>query len=547
MNTLSRALLVLSLMMLSYTPAAAQVPVAPVTAPLDPCAAMSHMDLSRLAGGAAPTKILTARIEQASSPSDEDRSRLFTESRFMSAPAPRAEIPANCLLQGYINPHIQFEMRLPASGQWNGKLLYVACNGFCGRVDRFSVIAGLMRNYATITTDGGHYSGASFDAIWAIDNMQARMDFGYRANHRGAVAAKSLIEIYYGRAPKYSYITGCSKGGQAGVMAAQRYPDDFDGVIARGPTIDYSGVNILHCAKNARAVYNRDGSINIDVSKYQLIRDAVIKHCDPVDGLKDGLISNPLGCDFDASMLACKGGREDASCLNPAEVAAVRQIHGPVRDGSGNIIYPATSFGTEPGWDKWILPQNADHKVMSYRAAEGYLRHVAFEQAPGPDYNWYDFNWERDRDKLIAVSNLVDVKSPDFSAFRDAGGKMIVVHGWSDEAIPATASIKWYEGVSAFMGGRDKVAEFARLYLLPGVLHCGSDGPGPSTFDALAALEDWVERGIAPRSLMTMQETPDGATGRTRPAYAYPIEARYVGRGSIEEAHNFSPYDPRGR
>lgn len=527
--------------------AVAQTAVGPITHPLPPCEAMAQRDLAKLAGGEAPTKVLLAMSMAASGLKDADIEQVYKESRVLSAPAPKVGLPVHCLLKGYVNPNIQFELRLPQQGQWNGKFLYVACNGFCGRVDKFAVLAGLMRNYATMTTDGGHFGGSSFDGTWALNNMQARMDFGYRATHRATLAAKEMVALYYGALPKYSYISGCSKGGQAGVMEAQRYPDDFNGVIARGPTIDYTGVNILHCGKEARAVYNADGSINIDVSKHRLIMNAVMDYCDPRDGLRDGLISDPRKCDFDPASLLCKKGQSGKGCLTQPQVAALRKIYSPVRNKAGQVIYPATSFGAESGWDTWILPATKDHKVLAWRAASGYLLQIAFEQAPPDDFDWYSFDAEDHSDRLKAVSDIVDVKDPDFSAFRDAGGKMIVLHGWADEAIPATASIKWYEEVSAYMGGRDKLAEFARLFLLPGVQHCGSDGSGPSTFDALLALENWVERGIAPEQILTTKESREAGTTRTRPVYPFPIEARYKGSGSIDAAENFAPFDPRRR
>ena len=523
----------------------AQTPVAAVAGSLQSCDMMAQMDLAGLAGGKAPTKVLWAKTIGASSLDDDDAERLYRESRVLSAPADKPDIPAHCLLKGYVNPNIQFELRLPEQEKWNGKFLYVACNGFCGRVDKFAVLAGLQRNYATMTTDGGHHGGASFDGLWALNNMQARVDFGYRATHLAALSAKAMIEIYYQKGPKYSYISGCSKGGQAGVMEAQRYPNDFDGVIARGPTIDYTGVNILHCGKNARAVYNGDGSLNIDVSKHELIKNAVMAYCDPKDGLKDGLISDPRKCDFDPAMLSCKAGQSGNSCLTARQVRALRKIYSPVRNKAGGVIYPGTSLGSEAGWKTWILPVNEDHKVLAWRAASGYLRQIAFEQAPSSDFDWYNFDAEANQDELIAVSHLMDVDSPDFSAFRDAGGKMIVLHGWSDEAIPATASVRWYDGVSAFMGGRDKVSEFARLFLLPGVQHCGSDGVGPSTFDALAALENWVEKGIAPDQIITTKEGKAQDAGRQRPVFPYPFEAKYTGRGSLKKAQNFVAFDPR--
>ncbi len=521
-------------------------PLAPPS-PQDQCKALLGINLVHVGNGEASTKILQAEYFEALELDTEQRNAIYVGSRVMSAPerAPEGALPAHCFIKGYINPNVQYEMRLPASADWNGKFLLGACNGFCGKLDAYVTHTGILRQYATMTTDGGHVGDSAFDSTWARSNLQARIDFGYRANHVALLAAKAITKAYYGSEQRYSYITGCSKGGQAGVMAAQRYPNDFDGVIARGPTIDYTGVNLLHCAQKTRAVYNRDGSIALDASRYDLIRKAVLDHCDAQDGLEDGLISDPRKCDFDPGMIQCPGRESGAHCLSATETEALRAIYAPVRDKRGTILYPGVDLGSESQWKRWVLPRDSSHQVMSMLAFERYLTGVAFVNAPPPDYRWQDFDWERDRDRLASISTIMDATNPDLRPFRDTGGKMIVVHGWSDEAIAASASIKWYQDISEFMGGRDRVVDFVRLFLLPGVDHCGSDGVGPSTYDALAALEDWVERGQAPETLLTQKETLNGPVTRSRPVYPFPIETRYRGYGSIDEASSFIPHDPR--
>lgn len=520
---------------------------APAAGPQQQCAGLKSLDLVGLEGGEAATKILSAEYVTDLRLDAEQRRGIYFVSRMDGFPqeAPEGALPAHCVVKGYINPHIQFEIRLPASDGWNGKFLFSTCNGFCGEVESGVTVNGLLRRYATMTSDGGHVGDSSFDATWARDNLQARIDFGHRANHVAAIAGKAVIQAYYGSAPRYSYITGCSKGGQAGVMAAQRYPNDFDGVLARGPTIDYTGVNLLHCGQKAHAVYKPDGSLALDASRHALIKDAVMAYCDPKDGLEDGLISDPRKCDFDPRSIQCPDGARGERCLSSAEADALRKIYAPVRDKAGNVIYPATDLGSEVGWEHWVLPRDKDHVVMSSLALRGYISGVAFEKAPPPDYDWRDFDWDRDRDRLYTVSAIVDATHPDLTAFRDAGGKMIVVHGWADEAVPASATVKWYEDVLRFMGGREKTAEFARLFLMPGMSHCGPGGVGPSSYDALDALEAWVERGVPPDVLLTRQDTYEGPVTRTRPVYPYPIETRYKGRGDIDSAESFGPFLPR--
>jgi len=513
---------------------------------VDDCSSLRVADFSQLGNGEAPTKVMFGTVRRGVEITPAQAAQNAKRSMAMGAPIPDdiTTLPDHCQVEGYIAPHIRFEIRLPEPDVWNGRFLLSACDGFCGKVSQDATMAGISRQYATMTTDGGHWGEHPFDAIWAMDNMQARIDFGYRANHVLLLAATAIIEDYYGREQDYSYLTGCSKGGQAGVMSAQRYPDDYDGIIARGPTIDYTRVNILRCGGTARTVYDDEGRVLLDASRTPLIQRAVMDYCDGTDGLVDRLISDPRKCDFDPIMIQCGQPGVGASCLTQTEADTLRELYAPITDNAGNQIYSGVAMGSEMAWPRWALPTEDGERVYTWRAASEYLKYFAFRRSPGPFYDWMTFDWDRDNHLLADLSPVFDATNPDLRAFRDSGAKMIVIHGWGDAAIPANSSIEWYDSVTQFMGGRDEVVDFARLFLLPGVNHCNSRGVGPSHYDALAALEAWVERDEAPDMLLT-SKIFDGEVERTRPVYPYPVEPRYNGSGSIDVAENFSPHDPR--
>lgn len=530
-----------AMLLLSATDAKASPPPPAI----DDCSSLRIMDFSRLGNGLAPTKVMFGAMVRGKKVSEKDASQFMKRSRAMGAPIGKIDVlPDHCLVTGYVNPHIKFELRLPNPDVWNGKFLLGACDGFCGKVSSDQAISGVVRKYATMTTDGGHLGEHPFDGIWAMDNTQARIDFGYRANHVLLMAAKAIVKAYYGELPKYSYLTGCSKGGQAGLMAAQRFPDDFDGILSRGPTLDYTKVNILRCGATAKAVTNPDGTPILEASRTPLILRSVMDYCDEKDGLKDRLISDPRKCDFDPAMIQCKAGDPSTNCLSAEEVAALRKLYAPVKDKHGNIIYEAgVALGSEQAWPKWALPMPGGEKTYTYKAASEYLKYFAFRKSPGPDYDWRSFDWADESHTLVDMAPTFDAVSPDIRNFKRSGGKMIIVHGWADAAIPAEMTVKWYDEMTQFMGGRKAAEEVARLFLLPGVQHCNSSGVGPSTYDALTALEEWVEHGKAPNMMRTLHEI-DGEIVRTRPAYPYPLEAKYKGRGSIDDAKNFKPFDP---
>ncbi|MCG8369169.1 MAG: tannase/feruloyl esterase family alpha/beta hydrolase [Proteobacteria bacterium] len=518
----------------------------------DPCSSLRIKDFSQVGDGAAPTKVMFGAMQKSVEISEQQAWQNSRRSRAMNAGIPDdiTTLPDNCLVEGYVSPHIRFEMRLPAAENWNGKYLLVACDGWCGKIAKDATMAGVVRNYATMVTDGGHWGEHPFDGIWASDNTQAKIDFGYRANHVLPMAAKAIIKEYYGELPEYSYITGCSKGGQAGIMSALRYPGDFDGVLSRGPTIDYTRVNVLRCANLEKTVFDDDGKPRMWANKVPMLQRAVMDHCDETDGLRDRLISDPRKCDFDPASIQCGTGKVGPNCLTAEEVEIVRKVYAPVTDAKGEVIYPGTPYGSESSWPGWVFPVqgnspiHGDKLTYAQQCGGDFLRYMAFRDSPGPGWDWRkEFDWDRDHHLLYDIGKLWDATNPDLRKFRDKGGKIIVAHGWADSAIPAEASIEWYDDVSRFMGGYDNTAEFARMFLLPGVEHCDG-GPGPEDYDALALLEKWVEEGEAPDSMET-RRTEDGELVRTRPVYPFPTETVYKGRGDIDRAENFEPRRPR--
>lgn len=506
------------------------------------CAKLRHLDLANLDSGNAAGSIGNARFLKGIKLSGREALRTYRYGLMMGAPIREdiKKLPDHCFIEGYVTPTIKFEIRLPSKEDWNGNYIMYSCDGFCGRVQTERTMAGVIKKYATMTHDGGH-TAFGFDGKWARNNLQGRIDFGHRANHVLAIAAKAIIESYYGKRPDYSIIAGCSKGGQAGVMAAQRYPEDYDGVIARGPTINYTKVNLVNCMDNAKDILDENNQPVMDISYVKFLTDAAMSACDEKDGLKDGLISDPRRCDFDPASLSCdklKGQK----CLNTRQLSAVKGLYAPSIDSRGNELYGGLPYGSELQWEGWVMPSVEGVKPYHYYAATEYMKYLAYPMAPAGGADWRDFDYEKEKNRLAEMATIFDGDNPDLREFRDRGGKMIILHGWSDAAIPAYASIKWYEDVIQFMGGREKTAEFARMFLLPGVNHCGTEGPGPATINAMGALEKWMRQGKAPDSLLTAK-VEQGKTVRTRPVYPYPQGVKYKGTGDINSAKNFEPSD----
>ncbi len=440
-----------------------------------------------------------------------------------------AKLPAFCRVSGVIKPAIQFEVWLPLE-DWNGKFQGTGNGGYNGTIVYTALATALSQHFATANTNMGHVATAPDPASWALHHPELVIDQGYRAQHETAVKAKALIEAYYGRRPSRSYFVGCSSGGWQGLTEAHRYPHDYDGIIAGAPA---SEVVHLHAGQ----LWGYLAAQQIAPEKIPMISAAVIARCDAQDGVKDGLVSDPLGCDFKPAQLACRGGQDPGSCLTPTEVTALGQIYSGAHYASGAPVYPGWPRGME-----FALAQARSDGVAALGA--GTFRDMVFAN---PQWDFHTINYDRDvkaaDDKIGAVMND---GSADLAQFRKAGGKLILWHGWADPLITPLHTIAYYQKLAAQLAPKGsareaavaQVSDFARLFLAPGVMHCGR-GPGPDTFDSVGALDAWVEHGTAPESMIATHRTA-GKVDRSRPLCAYPHKAVYDGKGDSNAAASFS-------
>ena len=454
--------------------------------------------------------------------------------------------PAFCRVVGVTDPAINFEVWLPLDN-WNGKYNGVGNGGMAGVISYSALASALNRGYAAASTDTGHDQSAGlFDASWASGRQDLIEDFGHRALHLTTINAKSITQAFYAEPPKYSYYTGCSKGGQMGLMEAQRYPDDFDGIVAGNPANDwtrfYAGAHLWYSLAMLE-----DQESWIPRSKLPAFGKAVNEACDVLDGIEDGILQNPLACDFEPSSIQCPVGTDNSSCLTEKQVSAVEKIWSGVKTPDGDLIYPGLVPGGEAdpgGWGRWVTGAEP-FTSLHWLGGEGFFRWFIFDD---PDWDFTSFDFDKDLEyALEKVGNAVDSNNPDLRRLRDNGSKLIVYHGWSDPDISPVASINYYESVvdtiaddmraSSYSTALNRTQNFFRLFMVPGMGHC-SGGPGPDRFDALSALENWVENGIAPDSLKA-SKVVNGEVTRSRPLCVYPEVATYSGRGSTDEAENF--------
>jgi hypothetical protein len=455
---------------------------------------------------------------------------------------------AFCRVQATLTPvagsEIRVEVWLPRTEAWNGKLMASGSGGYGGSLGppRLSMRPALRAGYATAATDLGHAGDGSAgdDASWALGHPERVKDFGYRANHVTAEFAKAMVAAYYGAAPKRAYFNGCSDGGREALMEAQRYPGDFDGIVAGAPAARWTQL-MTSMAWTWQSAHARPES-RIPDAKLPLIQAAVLAQCDKFDGLADGVIDDPRACHFDPARVQCKAG-DGADCLTAAQTEALRRIYsGPRAPGGRKLFpgYPAGGEATPNAWPLWITGEKAQHP--------------SFARSFFSDLVYGDPTW--DLPKLDLVKGLADARqrmgpildsdNPDLSSFDRRGGKLILFHGWADAAITPYSTIEYFDAVRGRMGAA-KVDGFARLFLAPGVSHCFG-GPGPNSFDMLAALDAWVDKGQAPDQVIASKfendyagllDLPPGAPVRTRPLCAYPKVAQWTGKGSSDEAANF--------
>ena len=457
--------------------------------------------------------------------------------------APAKDLPAFCRVQGVIRPEVRFELWLPE--RWNRKLLMVGNGGLAGTINRNAMLEPLRLGYATTSTDTGHV--ADTDGHWAAEHMERVIDFAHRSVHVTTQAAKAIVGAFYGAAPEHAYFQGCSQGGQEALTEAQRYPADYDGIIAGDPanywTHLYMGAH-LWITQATQA----DVASYIPASKTQLIGDAVNQACDALDGIQDGILNDPRRCHFDPSTLLCKNG-DAPNCLTAPQLEAVKKIYQGARTAEGDQIFPGLMPGSEAGptgWADYVTGQEfgrARHSILGLP----FLRYVAFED---PNWDFRTFRFNR-TDGLDSDVDFIDGKlgpifnniNPDLAPFQAHGGKLIQYHGWSDPDISPLNSINYYQSVVGFVDrgtghGLSETTSFYRLFMVPGMNHCAG-GSGPNTFNALAALEQWVEHGAPPERIVASHRT-NGQVDMTRPLCPYPKEAVYNGSGSTNDAASFT-------
>lgn len=445
-------------------------------------------------------------------------------------------VPAHCEVQAAITPvagsRIGAVYRLPPS--WNGKVLGVGGGGFAGNVRAESAAEGLSRGYAVIQNDLGHASTGALDPSFAIDeagrrNVEGIIDFGHRATHLATLVGKQVAEEHYGRAPEHAYWQGCSTGGRQGLAEVQRYPGDYDGVIAGAPV--YTPLTYANAMLRVQMFHARPES-NLDPSHVPLIRDAVLAACDADDGVADGILTDPRTCNWDPAELQCPASSAASSaCLAPAQVETVRRAYSGVRLRDGRYAAMPLMRRGESDWAARMIGTPNQPRGLNAVLGAPFMAYIAVGDR---DYDFMTFDPEHDLAVLdggIAAAE-VHQQNPNIAPFVERGGKLLLWHGFNDPGPSALSTIEYYEAVrGAVPTARDNV----RLFLAPGVLHCGG-GSGPDRFDALTALENWVERGVAPQSLLaTKQGSP-----LSRPLCPYPALPRYKGAGNPNEAASFA-------
>lgn len=479
----------------------------------------------------------------------QDAATQVTATRMAAA---AGEVPAHCAVQGYVAPNVGFILRLPGRSAWNGKFAHMAPGGYGGSLEVMTQWCddALRRGYACITQNTGHV-GATFDATWAYNNLQAEFDYGIRAAHVATLAGKAITQSFYDAPPKYSYFMGCSGGGKQALVQAQRYPWNFDGVIAVEPSnTTVTGVVQLW---NALATHDGAGKPLFAARDLQLLHDAAIAKCDLLDGLKDGIIGgDPRHCEADPGVLTCRTG-QTSGCLSAAQVEAARKVYGgPVTSTGRKLYFPATPGG-EMG--SYFTGGNTG---IQYKTQ--YWQYMGFTPDPGPSWEPTDFDFDRDwkrqymKDAILAGSD-----NPDLRKLRAEGHKLMIVQGWEDSGLPGPrVTLDYYEMVERVMGGRAETQESVRLFMIPGRSHCVG-GVGAAAIDMLGSMEAWVEQGLAPamiigahvesnnRADFVRLPTDLSSAKFTRPHYPYPLQAGYKGTGDPNDYRSFEAVEPGSR
>jgi len=445
-------------------------------------------------------------------------------------------VPAFCRVEAVARPtsdsEIKFEVWIPQAEAWNGKFEGVGNGGYSGAIGYPAMAAALRRGYATASTDTGH---AGDDMKFAQGHPEKLIDWAYRSIHVMTEASKLVVRNHTGRFPERAYFNGCSSGGHQALSEAQRFPEDYDGIIAGDPAHNRirQTFGFLH---SWIATHHKDGTPILPPAKLPLLTKAVVEACDGLDGLRDGIIDDPRRCHFDPARLSCRAGSDESACLTAPQVEAARKMYEGVKNPrTGEQIFSgwprgSEGFGDSPiqSWRQYVTEPPEPMRV-------GFFRYFLFHD---PNWDWRTIDWDRDLAYAEQKLPFMSAVERDLSAFRKRGGKLLMYTGWADPVVPPQDTVAYYDAVAKAMGGLERTREFFRFFLAPGMGHC-SGGPGPNQFDTLAALEQWVEKGAAPEKLVATHST-NGRVDRTRPLCLYPQVARWKGTGSTDEAANFS-------
>ncbi len=468
-----------------------------------------------------------------------------------------SKLPGFCRVMAKATPsadsNIVIEVWMPLEG-WNGRLQGIGNGGFAGSYGISEMAAFMSKGYAAVATDTGH-TGSPFDAAWALGHPEKIADFGYRAIHEMTRVAKFVVTQFYGSAASHSYFAACSDGGREALMEAERYPDDYDGILAGAPANNWTRL-VTSAVTDTQALTATPESF-IPQKKIAAIAHAVVAQCDALDGVRDGILNDPRECKFDPATIECKSGLDTDECLTAAQVTTLRTIYAGLKDEHGRTIFPGFLPGAEEGgngWGTWITGPTPGRSLMATFGG-GYYSEMVYEK---PDWDLKSFRVETGLSLAVEkTAHSLDSVNPDLKPFDSRGGKLLLYHGWNDPAIPALSTVNYYQSVVETLG-KAQTESFVRLYMVPGMQHCFA-GPGPDNFgqsplwnpdprfNARTALELWVEKGTAPAAIIATKAL-EGSSGSgnaqsapamTRPLCPFPQVAQYKGSGDTNVAENF--------
>lgn len=473
------------------------------------------------------------------------------------------QLPTFCRVKVQATPssdsNIQIEVWLPlGTTNWNHRFQGQGNGGFAGEIDYEGLARFLANGYVTAGTDTGHFADG-IDATWALHHPEKITDYGWRGVHGMTVQAKAVLSAYYGAPASHNYFASCSDGGREALMEAQRFPADYDGIVAGAPAYNWTTL-LTSAAIGMQTLLSNDASY-IPASKVPLLQRAILAQCDKLDSLpgdvKDAIVDDPRACHFNPAKLTCKAGDSDR-CLTAAQVKALVTLMSPRKIGD-TTIPPYLPSGAEEdpnGWPSWVTGHERGKSAMA-GFGKGYFANMVYSD-PKWDFRTFDpaAGLAAAREK---TGEALNATNPDLSAFKSRGGKLILYHGWADAAISPLYTIRYYEAVQQKLG-KDETAGFVRLYLMPGVKHC-ADGPGPDAIgqfglpglkessasnNVILALQDWVEEGKAPDTIVATKyaalknhDADPQKVEMTRPLCSYPLQARYKGKGSVKDASSF--------